>query len=73
LADRTDAPELTRKRHQPFVATRAATDPGKARSEDPAAEILFEGTASPGGQRTMLVEKPLVVGVEEQLEVLADR
>jgi len=44
-----------------------------ARGEDPAAKILLEGAAGPVGQRAVPVEEPLVVGLEKQLQVLADR
>ena len=73
LAGWTDAAELAGEGHQLLVAAVAAADPGETRGEDPAAQILLEGAAGAVGQRAVPVEEPLIVGFEEQLQVLSDR
>jgi hypothetical protein len=73
LAGGADAAELAGEGHQLLVAAVAAADPGEPCGEDPAAQILFERAPRTVGQRAVLVEEPLIVGFEEQLQVLSDR
>lgn len=43
-----------------------SSNPGKTRRDNPASYIPLQRTARPGGQRAVLVEEPLIIGLDEQ-------
>jgi hypothetical protein len=73
LATRADATELTGEGQEPLSAAATAADTGESRRGEAASQILLERSAGSVGQRTLIVKEPLVVGLEEQIQVLSDR
>jgi len=73
LARATWALFLTRESDEHLFAAGLAPEPGETCMQTTARQKCLEASPGGAGQQTMLCQEPLVVGVEEQVEVLAHR